>query len=177
MLSDLEIENEIEALLHHDFHIELQKEVYQAELNGYECMLLNLISISRYCIEHKLYKPSILLFGYDKKVICNQYFNINYEDGSSLSNTNIRLEFIIDHNNERVYYMLQSIINPKNVIFHWLTYSVPFNDWKYIDYNKMLVHIIEEHEFREKTEVINCEIITHDIDFETGEWIIQEPLV
>ncbi|WP_108866563.1 hypothetical protein [Aquimarina aquimarini] len=153
----------------------LDATTYKKHISSYECMLLSFLSLSRECIKNELYNPAIVVFDYQERIICNRYFNIEYVENHSDDSTNFRLELIEDTRNDRIYFMLQEKSKPDNVVFHWLKYSVLFNNLNHIDYSKIVDYIIDRQQLKKDHEVLNFELLLHRISFETGDWHIKKP--
>ncbi|WP_062054582.1 hypothetical protein [Aquimarina longa] len=167
-----DIEKILTPFINPNFYIKLDVTAYKKHITSYECMLLSFISLSRECIKHELYNPSIVVFDYQEKIICNRYFNIDYVKNNSDDSTNFRLELIEDIRNDRIYFMLQEKSKPDNVVFHWLTYSIPITTFSHVDYSNIINYIVDKQQLKKEQEVLNFELLLHRISFETGTWQI-----
>ena len=175
MHDDVEIAKQIRGVLHHDFNIDLQKDIYKGVLDSYECMILNFIAIGRECVAMELFNPSIIIFDYEKKIICNKRFDIKYTSGVSDGNTNVRLEIVQVDSHNHLYYTLQPEDHLETTHFDWVEHDIALQDFIDEDYRELVVSVIEHHALRIKVPEIHCRIITHSIYLKTGEWNIHQP--
>ena len=177
MASHTSQDKKIAALIHHDIHIQLDATIYGAHLTPYECMLLNLLAVSRQCAKAGLYDPTIVVFDYGNKIICNKKFNIELQEShiQTTDRTNFRLELAKVTGYGHMYFMLQEKEGPDKVVFHGLDYPTPIEDCTFTDYSRIVNKIVAVQQLHKSHETLDFDIVLHRIDFETGQWHIKKP--
>ena len=167
---------DLEELFHYDFTVNLDAEVYKNVISDYQCMLLNLIPIYRQCIEELHYSPKILFFDYDGRIICNRNFNIQIDISNVQIDSNFTLELIQDiEDSNLIYFLLQEKEHPEEIVFHYLNYNMPLHTINKRDFKMLVKAIIKLQQLDKKHTDFNFEIITHILDFKTGDWLIKRP--
>lgn len=159
-----------------DINIKLDGSLFKDRLTAQECKIMHFFKLSREIIAAKKNTSRILMFDYEDKIICNREFTINYTvyGNSTIKKTDFVFEILKDDAQDLVYFLFEPRKNPIKSIFHWTTYTVPYNKFTVDDYRTLVSKIISEQEINKIDAHMSIGLVEHHINFDTGKWIINQ---